>query len=94
MYFRSPRRVDPVTAYVFPRPQGGGVILGGSRIDHDWSDTVDDELSEQIKRRCCALCPELGDPEDLQVISVGVGLRRKYSNVTPIRVFRLKGWIS
>jgi D-amino-acid oxidase len=54
------------------------VILGGSRIDNDWSDTVDDELSTQIKQRCCELCPELGEPEDLKVISVGVGLRRKW----------------
>jgi D-amino-acid oxidase len=77
MYFRSARRVDPVPAYVFPRPQGGGVILGGSRHDNDWSDNIDDDLSEEIKRRCCELCPELGKAEDLQVLSVGVGHRRK-----------------
>jgi D-amino-acid oxidase len=31
-------------------------------------------------KRCCELCPELGRPEDLQVISKNVGLRREYLN--------------
>jgi D-amino-acid oxidase len=78
MYFRSPARIDPSTTYVFPRPNGGGVILGGSRQDNNWSAEVDMELGEDIIRRCCELCPELGKPEDLQVISHNVGLRREY----------------
>lgn len=28
-------------------------------------------------KRCCELCPELGRPEDLQIISKNIGLRRK-----------------
>ncbi|KAF2813020.1 FAD dependent oxidoreductase [Mytilinidion resinicola] len=75
MYFRSPKRVDPSTTYVFPRPLGGGVILGGCRQEGNWDGDVDLEFAEDIMRRCCALCPELGKPEELQVISHGVGLR-------------------
>jgi D-amino-acid oxidase len=77
MYFRSPKRVDPITTYVFPRPLGGGVILGGSRIDGLWDDNIDLDLAKDIMKRCCDLCPELGKPEDLKIISHGVGLRRK-----------------
>jgi hypothetical protein len=63
---------------VFPRPLGGGVILGGSRQDNDWSEEWNEELGQDIMKRCCELCPELGKPEDLQIISRNVGLRRKY----------------
>ncbi|KAH4602269.1 hypothetical protein HBH82_165400 [Parastagonospora nodorum] len=74
-YVRSPKRIDPTTAYVFPRPLGGGVILGGSRQENNWSDEWDEELGKDIMKRCCELCPELGKPEDLQVISRNIGLR-------------------
>jgi D-amino-acid oxidase len=76
-YLRSPKRIDPTTTYVFPRPNGGGVILGGSRDENNWSEEFDEELGKQIMERCCKLCPELGKPEDIQVISKNVGLRRK-----------------
>ncbi|KAH8892652.1 putative D-amino acid oxidase [Thozetella sp. PMI_491] len=75
MYFRSPRRVDNDTTYIFPRGTTGGVVLGGCRWDHAWDGDIDPTLAEDIKRRCCALAPELGRPEDLKVISHSVGLR-------------------
>lgn len=77
MYFRSPRRVDKDTTYVFPRGQHGGVVLGGCRLDNEWNGDVDLTFAEDIKQRCCALAPELGRPEDLKVIYHAVGLRRK-----------------
>lgn len=55
----------------------GGVVLGGCRLDNDWTGDVDETLVEDIKQRCCALAPELGKPEDLNVIYHAVGLRRK-----------------
>lgn len=76
MYFRSPRRVDSDTIYVFPRQRRGGVILGGCRVENDWNGEVILDFAEDIKRRCCALVPELGKPEDLKVIFHAVGLRR------------------
>jgi D-amino-acid oxidase len=76
-YIRSPARVNPTTAYVFPRPLGGGVILGGSRQENNWSDEWDENLGNDIMKRCCELCPELGRPEDLKVISKNIGLRRE-----------------
>ncbi|KEQ90822.1 hypothetical protein AUEXF2481DRAFT_9098 [Aureobasidium subglaciale EXF-2481] len=75
MYFRSPQRVNKDTTYVFPRGPHNGVVLGGIRLDNDWSGEVDIELAEDIKQRCCALAPELGKPEDLKVLYHGVGLR-------------------
>ncbi|KAI9742604.1 MAG: hypothetical protein M1818_003745 [Claussenomyces sp. TS43310] len=75
MYFRSPKRVASDTTYVFPRGEHGGVILGGCRMDGVWDGEMDPAFADDIKRRCCALCPELGRPEDLKVISHGVGLR-------------------
>jgi hypothetical protein len=60
------------------RNPGGGVILGGCRVDKDWNGEVNLEFAEDIKRRCCALAPELGQPEDLKVIQHGVRLRRKF----------------
>ena len=78
MYFRSPQRVNKDTTYIFPRNPGGGVILGGCRVDNDWRGEVSMDFAEDIKKRCCALAPELGRPEDLKVIQHGVGLRRKF----------------
>lgn len=75
MYLRSQQRIHPITTYVFPRPLGGGVICGGSRQDNDWSGEWDEKLGNDILKRCCELCPELGRPEDLQVIAKNVGLR-------------------
>ncbi|USP79165.1 D-amino-acid oxidase [Curvularia clavata] len=74
-YFRSPHRIDSTVSYVFPRPLGGGVVLGGSRQDNDWSPEWDEALGQDIIKKCCKLCPELGKPEDLQVIARNVGLR-------------------
>ena len=51
-------------------------MLGGCRIDGDWSGEVDTDFAEDIKRRCCALVPGLGKPEELKVLKHGVGLRR------------------
>jgi hypothetical protein len=79
MYFRSPQRVNKDTTYVFPRLPGGGVILGGCRVDNEWNGDVDLEFAEDIKRRCCALAPELGNPSDLRVLQHAVGLRRRFS---------------
>jgi len=81
MYLRTPKRVDPSVAYVFPRPNGGGVVLGGSRQDGDWSEAADIQLAKQIMENACALCPELGRPEDLQIVSHNVGLRRKFGYI-------------
>ena len=78
-YFHSPKRIDPTTTYVFPRTLGGGVILGGSRQDNDWSNEWDPELEAQILERACKLAPELGKPEDLQILGRNIGLRRKHS---------------
>lgn len=75
MYFRSPARLAPTVSYIFPRPLGGGIILGGSRQENNSSPDIDYELAKDIMKKCCDLVPELGKVEDLQVIGHGVGLR-------------------
>lgn len=79
MYFQAPHR-DADATHVFPRGRDGmgGVILGGCREKNNWDGEVDMEFAEIIKRKCCALVPQLGKPEDLKIIKHGVGLRRKY----------------
>ncbi|KAH7322455.1 hypothetical protein B0I35DRAFT_389355 [Stachybotrys elegans] len=74
MYFRAPHR-DGEATHIFPRGERGGVILGGCRQKHNWDGEADLEFAEAIKKRCCALAPQLGKPEDLRVIKHGVGLR-------------------
>lgn len=91
MYFRSPRRVDNDTTYVFPRGPNGGIVLGGCRLDNVWDGQVDMEFANDIKRRCCALAPELGQPDDLKVIYHAVGLRRKYLLTQRSQVLMLIG---
>ena len=59
-------------------------MLGGCRIDGVWDAQPSEELAEDIKRRCCALCPDLGKPEELKVLKIGVGLRRKLFPVQAI----------
>ena len=79
-YVSSPTRINNVITCVFPRGPSGGVLLGGCRIDNDWNGEVDMDLAEDIKRRCCALAPDLGRPENLKVIRHQVGLRREGSS--------------
>ncbi|KAH8722239.1 hypothetical protein BGZ61DRAFT_347861, partial [Ilyonectria robusta] len=75
MSFRSGERLGSNSTHVFPRGRDGGVILGGCRFNGDWSENFDPEIGEGIKKRCCALVPELGKPEDLRILKQGVGLR-------------------
>ncbi|KAF1998616.1 D-amino-acid oxidase-like protein [Amniculicola lignicola CBS 123094] len=92
MYIRSPGRLDPTTTYVFPRPFGGGVILGGSRQEGDWSAEPDMQLAKEIMERCCKLCPALGRPEDLQIVSHNVGLRPSRKEGTRVEREKKSEW--
>ncbi|KAI1322629.1 FAD dependent oxidoreductase [Xylariaceae sp. FL0255] len=91
MYFRSPARVDNDTTYIFQRPLGGGIVLGGCRENGNWSGEVDLEFSKVIIQRCCALAPELGTPEEVErrIIKHGVGLRPSRKGGPRIEVERL-----
>lgn len=53
-------------------PQPGGLILGGTAQDGDWSLTPDPAGAEAIVRRCAALRPEIADA---RIIEHRVGLR-------------------
>lgn len=56
--------------YYFPQP--GGLILGGTTDDGDWSLTPDPAVAEAIVRRCAALRPEIAGA---RIIDHRVGLR-------------------
>ena len=71
-------------SHVFPRPLGGGIIIGGVRLNDNWDPSFDISLTDRIKERACQLCRELGNPEDLQVVQNNVGLRRKYFSTCPL----------
>lgn len=65
-------------SHIFPRPLGGGVIIGGVRLENDWDGSFDESRVDRIKQRACQLAPELGKPEDLQIIRNNIGLRRRF----------------
>ncbi|KAF2751516.1 FAD dependent oxidoreductase [Sporormia fimetaria CBS 119925] len=91
MYIRTPKRISPECTYVFPRPLGGGVILGGSREDGNWSGEVDWKLAGEILERCVELAPELGSVEEVRerVVSHNVGLRPSRKGGVRVELDRL-----
>ncbi|WP_369242439.1 FAD-dependent oxidoreductase [Streptomyces sp. R21] len=53
-------------------PQPGGLILGGTADEDDWSLTPDPGVAEEIVKRCAAVRPEI---EGARVLDHRVGLR-------------------
>ncbi|KAI5306076.1 hypothetical protein KEM56_002302 [Ascosphaera pollenicola] len=75
-YFWKQEPMEPWEfSHVFPRPLGGGIIIGGIKVDGEWSDAIDQKRIEIIRERACQLCPQLGKPDELQIIRHNVGLR-------------------
>ncbi|MFF4761440.1 FAD-dependent oxidoreductase [Streptomyces sp. NPDC001292] len=65
--------VDPVSqspTYAFPQP--GGLLLGGTAEEDDWSLTPDPAVAERIVERCAAVRPEIAGA---RVLAHRVGLR-------------------
>ena len=67
--------------HILPRGTDGGIILSGCRPKKNWNGEVEPELAEVIETRGCALASEVGRPQDLQIISLGLGLRRSTMSV-------------
>ncbi|RPB02180.1 nucleotide-binding domain-containing protein [Choiromyces venosus 120613-1] len=61
-------------SYVIRRP-GAGTILGGCKVEGDWNEEVDEELSKEIMERCKILAPELLVNGEFEIISQQVGRR-------------------
>ncbi|NGO12730.1 FAD-binding oxidoreductase [Streptomyces sp. HC44] len=61
---------DAKSTYFFPQP--GGLILGGTTEDDNWSLTPDPAVAEAIVKRCAALRPEIAG---VRIIGHRVGLR-------------------
>ncbi|CCM01224.1 uncharacterized protein FIBRA_03272 [Fibroporia radiculosa] len=72
--------------FTIPR-KSGEIICGGTKVDNDWYPVPRPETTEDILKRCLALCPELAPPEvravreptvdDIRslILEEGVGLR-------------------
>ncbi|KAI5286143.1 hypothetical protein KEM52_002126, partial [Ascosphaera acerosa] len=75
MWFEGPGMGPTEFAHVFPRPFGGGIVVGGVRLANDWAGQADARRAETIKERACRLEPRLGKPQDLRVVRHNVGLR-------------------
>lgn len=58
------------TTYVFPQP--GGLVLGGTTDEDDWSREPDPEVAAAIVERCAAVRPEISGA---RVLDHRVGLR-------------------
>ena len=58
------------STYFFPQP--GGLILGGTADEDDWSLTPDPGVAEEIVKRCAAVRPEIAGA---RVLDHRVGLR-------------------
>lgn len=79
-------RVDPVSheaTYLLPQP--GGLILGGTSRDDDWSLEPDPDEAADIVRRCALVRPEVAGA---RVIEHRVGLRPARSAVRLAREVR------
>lgn len=77
--WHQPSRFGPHEfSHIFPRPLGAGVIIGGVRLGRDADPTPDMALAARIKQRACELCPQLGKPDEVQVIRHNVGFRREF----------------
>ena len=61
-------------AYVFPH--SGDVLLGGTAVSGNWSETVDPATSEAIVSRCAALLPSLRGAEVIDAWAGGRPVRK------------------
>lgn len=81
-------------AYCIPRPGSGTTILGGTREEGVWDESVDSETTVRILRDCRVLAPELlvstGVKEEFEVVSVQVGLRPARSGGARMEVERVE----
>lgn len=65
--------------YMMPRKEGG-CIIGGTMVPNDYGETPDYELAKRTIQRAIKLNPELvdpklGNPSEIDIVKVNVGLR-------------------
>nr|WP_203690292.1 FAD-dependent oxidoreductase [Streptomyces sp. SID12488] len=69
-WFTSAGHGDSKSTYFFPQP--GGLILGGTADEDEWSLVPDPAVAEEIVRRCAAVRPEIAGA---RVLGHRIGLR-------------------
>ncbi|WP_405826792.1 FAD-binding oxidoreductase [Streptomyces sp. NBC_01390] len=69
-WFTAAGHADAKTTYFFPQP--GGLILGGTAEEDEWSLVPDPAVAEEIVRRCAEVRPEIAGA---RVLGHRVGLR-------------------
>jgi D-amino-acid oxidase len=67
---------DGTWAFLIPRPNGGGTIVGGTKEIDDWEPTPRDETRERLLRRCVESFPDfVRTVEDFVILKDNVGRR-------------------
>ncbi|VBB84569.1 Putative D-amino-acid oxidase [Podospora comata] len=69
---------DDEIMYVMQRALGGGTILGGTYMRHNWDPNPDPNIAVRIMKRAVEAHPELTDGKGIEALSIirhGVGLR-------------------
>lgn len=69
-WFTSAGHAEAKTTYFFPQP--GGLILGGTAEEDEWSLVPDPAVAEEIVRRCAQVRPEIAGA---RVLNHRAGLR-------------------
>ncbi|MET8687002.1 FAD-dependent oxidoreductase [Streptomyces sp. NPDC004732] len=69
-WFTAPDSASDATTYFLPQP--GGLVLGGTAEDGDWSAEPDPAVADAIVARCAAVRPEIAGA---RVLAHRVGLR-------------------
>ena len=85
-WFTAAGHSDVNTTYFFPQP--GGLILGGTAEDDEWSLVPDPAAAEEIVRRCAEVRPEIAGA---RVLGHRVGLRPTRDAVRLDRELRADG---
>ncbi|EXJ64493.1 hypothetical protein A1O7_00829 [Cladophialophora yegresii CBS 114405] len=70
------QRADGTWAFLIPRPNGGGTIVGGTKELDDWESAPRDETRERLLRRCVESFPDfVKTVEEFVVLKDNVGRR-------------------
>ncbi|WTJ86191.1 FAD-binding oxidoreductase [Streptomyces sp. NBC_01538] len=85
-WFTAVGHTDAKTTYFFPQP--GGLILGGTADEDEWSLVPDPAVAQEIVRRCAEVRPEIAGA---RVLGHRVGLRPTREAVRLEREVRADG---
>ncbi|OCT53976.1 hypothetical protein CLCR_10450 [Cladophialophora carrionii] len=77
-YYRTvtSQSADGTWAFLIPRPNGGGTIVGGTKENDDWESAPRNETRERLLRRCVESFPDfVKTVEEFVILKDNVGRR-------------------